>query len=145
MSTTFAGWTLTRAKTAEARLEFSQPESESIVRGCGSTLEETKRLRDEQDQKVRVLSVDALLAPPGRLKQREALLAALSGVGSAGWIHKPAGYLRTASQPQRIVGTTPCAGTGSECWKHLVTPNDVPPNSKMQICVCCFQQVRLLN
>ena len=140
MSTTFAGWTLTRAKTAEARLEFSQPESESIVRGCGSTLKETKRLRDEQDQEVCVLSVDALLAPPG-----QALLAALSGIGSAGWIHKPAGYLRTASQPQRIVGITPCAGTGSECWKHLVTPNDVPPKSKIQICVCCFQQVRLLN
>ena len=84
MSTTFAGWTLTGAKTAEARLAFSQPESESIVRGCGSTLEETKRLRDEQDQEVRVLSVDALLAPPG-----QALLAALSGIGSAGWIHKP--------------------------------------------------------
>ena len=39
---------------------------------------------------MRALSVDALLAPPG-----QALLAALSGVGSAGWIHKPAGYLRT--------------------------------------------------
>ena len=64
--------------------------SESIVCGCGGTLEETKRLRDEQDQEVRVLSVDALLAPPG-----QALLAALSGVGSYGWIHKPAGYLRT--------------------------------------------------
>jgi hypothetical protein len=90
MSTPFAGWTFTGAKTAEARLALSQPASESIVRGCGSTLEETKRFRDEQDQEVRVLSVDALLAPPG-----QALLAALSDVGSAGLIQKPAGYLRT--------------------------------------------------
>jgi hypothetical protein len=82
MSTPFAWWTLTGAKTAEARLALPKPASESIVRGCGSTLEETKRLRDEQDQEVRVLSVDALLAPPG-----QALLA--------GWIHKPAGYLHT--------------------------------------------------
>ena len=90
MSNPSAGWNLTGAKAAEARLALSQPASESIVCGCGGTLEETKRLRDEQDQEVRVLSVDALLAPPG-----QALLAALSGVGIAGWIHKPAGYLRT--------------------------------------------------
>jgi hypothetical protein len=96
MSPPFAGWTLTSAKTAEARLELSQPASESIVRGCGRTLEETKRLRDEQDREVRVHSADALLAPPG-----QALLAALSGVGSAGWIHKPAGYLRTRGTKYR--------------------------------------------
>ena len=65
VSAPFAGWTLIGAKAAEARLVFSQPASGSIVRGCGRTLEETKRLRDEQDQEVRVLSVDALLAPPG--------------------------------------------------------------------------------
>ena len=88
MSTPFVGLTLTGAKTAEARLALSQPASESIFRCCGGTLEETKRHRGEQDKEVRVLSVDALLAPPG-----QALLAALSGVGSAGWIHKPAGYL----------------------------------------------------
>jgi len=81
MSTPFVGWTLTGAKTAEARLVLSQPASESIVRGSGSNLEETKRLRDEQEQEVRVLSIGALLAPPGH-----ALLAALSGVGSTGWI-----------------------------------------------------------
>ena len=90
MSTPFEGWFLTGAKAAEARLALSQPSSESIVRGCGGALKETKRLRDEQDQEVRALSVDALLAPPG-----QALLAALSGVGSSGWILKPAGYLRS--------------------------------------------------
>ena len=90
MSTPFAGLSLIGAKAAEARLELSQPASESIVRGCGGALEETKRLRDEQDREVRVHSADALLAPPG-----QALLAALSDVGSAGLIQKPAGYLRT--------------------------------------------------
>jgi hypothetical protein len=84
MSTPFVGWTFTGTKIAEARLGLSQPSSESIVRVCGSTLEGTKRLRDEQDQEVRVPSVDALLAPPS-----QALLAELSGIGSAGWIHKP--------------------------------------------------------
>jgi hypothetical protein len=97
MSTPSAGWALTGAKTAEARLVLSQPASERIARGCGRTLEETKRLRDEQDQEVRVLSVDALLAPPG-----QALSVALSGVGGSGWIHKPAGYLCTGGTKYKV-------------------------------------------